>query len=83
MRDREGFPLASIDVATMEVRAVVNGIDGISECHHAATEKAKGYIVSVMRAEALAAAPLNLLLDDGNLLASCGHAIASPAGSRR
>ena len=49
MRDREGFPLGSIDVATMEVRAVVNGIVGISGCHHTATDKAKGYIASVVR----------------------------------
>ena len=83
MRDREGFPLGSIDVATMEVRAVVNGIDGISGCHHTATDTARYISSPWCEQEALAAVLLNLLLNDGNPLAGCGHAIASPASSRR
>ena len=83
MRDREGFPLGSIDVATMEVRSVVNGIDGISGCHHTATDTAKGYIVSVVRAGSTSSGAPKPAPERWNLLAGCGHAIASPASSRR
>jgi hypothetical protein len=83
MRDRERFPLDSIDVATMEVRAVVNGIDGIGGCHHTATDTAKGYIVSVVRAGSTSSGAPKPAPERWNLLAGCGHAIASPASSRR
>jgi hypothetical protein len=83
MRDREGFPLGSIDVATMDVRAVVKVMMVLAGATTQPRVQPRDISSPWCEQEALAAVPLDLLLNDGNLLAGCGRAIASPAGSRR